>query len=190
MLAGASSAAPSRQLTPSLSSSSQQSQSQGSSNPLSIRLYKVLAANFDDDATKDALNTLSELYSSSPTTSGVPNGKKKAKDVGGDDSDGDEEEDDSEGEVDSNKRRFGHSVYTVAGETIPGEIAGRARKNLKRDVEAKLAESSRRFLHAFAEVDKVGTYTRWVTCALICTHFKLVAIGHTSGPYWGDALSG
>ena len=40
-------------------------------------------------------------------------------------------------------------------EGVAGEIAARARKSLRRDVESKLAESSRRFLTAFAEVDKV-----------------------------------
>ena len=40
-------------------------------------------------------------------------------------------------------------------EPVPGEMAAKARKNLRRDVEGKLAESSRRFLTAFAEVDKV-----------------------------------
>ena len=40
-------------------------------------------------------------------------------------------------------------------ESVVGDIAARARKNLRRDVENKLAESSRQFLQAFGEVDKV-----------------------------------
>ena len=82
---------PSKPLATSLSSS----QSQGS-NPLSIRLYKVLAANFDDDATRDALNTLSELYSLPPVHQSIPNGKRLQKGKGlstrESDDDGDEEE--------------------------------------------------------------------------------------------------
>jgi len=31
-------------------------------NPVSVRLYKVLSNNFEDDATKEALDTLSKLY--------------------------------------------------------------------------------------------------------------------------------
>ncbi|KAF8486745.1 oligomeric complex COG6 [Russula emetica] len=34
-------------------------------NPVSLRLYKVLGATFEDDATKEALSTLSDLYSPS-----------------------------------------------------------------------------------------------------------------------------
>ncbi|PCH37909.1 oligomeric complex COG6 [Wolfiporia cocos MD-104 SS10] len=47
------------------------------------------------------------------------------------------------------------SVNGVAlDETVPGDIAAGARKNLRRDVESKLAESSRKFLKAFGDVDK------------------------------------
>ena len=154
-----SSASPSRQLTPTLSSSSQHSQTQSGPNPLSIRLYKVLAANFDDEATKDALNTLSELYSTPNTEHVALNGKQKGKEtrIEESDEDGEEEDDDEEGKVGTKK--VGRRASSIV-EILPGEIAARARKNLKRDVEAKLAESSRKFLDAFAAVDKVGTYSR------------------------------
>lgn len=33
-------------------------------NPISTRLYKILSTNFDDQATHEALTTLSELYTS------------------------------------------------------------------------------------------------------------------------------
>src|ERR1700722_6805184 len=84
-------------------------------NPIALRLYKVLGTNFSDDATKEALRTISELYI--PST--VP-GR------------GDE-----------------------GLEITPGESAARARKNLRRDMENKLAEGSREFLKAFGEVDQV-----------------------------------
>ena len=40
--------------------------------------------------------------------------------------------------------------------TLKGQTAAMARKHLKRDVEARLAGGSRRFLQAFGEVDQVG----------------------------------
>ncbi|KAI0077115.1 oligomeric complex COG6 [Panus rudis PR-1116 ss-1] len=164
-------------VTPSASSSSSHSQSahgtqntHGSQNPLSLRLYKVLAANFDDESTKEALNTLAELYapaSSSIATSNAAsngaarNGKGKevvrgnASDIDSDsdwDSDSDEEDDTIQKKLKGNYPfANGASAGTVV---VPGDIAARARKNLKRDVETRLAESSRRFLNAFAGVDK------------------------------------
>ena len=47
------------------------------------------------------------------------------------------------------------TILSTSIETVPGEIAAKARRNLRRDVESKLGESSRRFLAAFSEVDKV-----------------------------------
>jgi len=41
-------------------------------------------------------------------------------------------------------------------ENVAGESAARARKNLRRDMENKLAEGSRQFLKAFGEVDQVS----------------------------------
>ena len=57
----------------------------------------------------------------------------------------------------------------VFAEPVAGEIAARARKNLRRDVESKLAESNRRFLTAFSEVDKVrgAPVETFVYCANI-----------------------
>lgn len=133
-----------------------------SQNPLSIRLYKVLAANFDDDATKEALDTLAELYA--PPPSAVPGAKAKGKEVKRDKADHDDDEDGDvleEDAVTSVKPVNGDAAPLV--EAVPGEIAANARKNLRRDVESKLAESSRRFLTAFAEVDKVCR-----SCALGC----------------------
>ena len=154
----ASPVSPSRQLTPSASTSTPPP----SQNPLSIRLYKVLATKFDDESTKEALDTLAELYA--PLTSlnghasGNGKGKEKAVDaeVEEDDDYSDLEELDDD-PVDIRKRNGVLSTGAVPGELVPGEIAARARKNLKRDVQTRLAESSRMFLDAFAEVDKVST---------------------------------
>ncbi|KAJ7593358.1 oligomeric complex COG6 [Mycena floridula] len=108
-------------------------QSSQSKNPISLRLYKVLGTNFDDDATREALKTLSALYA--PVSS-------KGKEV--------VVIDDEDVEDDSAKR----TIVSEPLETIPGESAARARKNLRRDMEEKLAEGSRHFLNAFGEVDQ------------------------------------
>ncbi|KAF9819733.1 hypothetical protein IEO21_01824 [Rhodonia placenta] len=114
-------------------------------NPISLRLYKVLGSNFDDEATKEALHTLSELYGPPSGAHASAKGKEVNRDV--------EDEDLDEGDVGRTYTRT-QASGTVAHEAVPGDIAARARKNLRRDVESKLAESSRKFLQAFGEVDK------------------------------------
>ncbi|KAI0822772.1 oligomeric complex COG6 [Trametes gibbosa] len=113
-------------------------------NPVSLRLYKVLSANFDDDASREALDTLAELYA-------PPVALAKGKEVKHEaDVDADVEE---EGDVNATKPT---GLVGPAGvtEVAAGDAAARARKNLRRDVESKLAESSKQFLAAFGEVDK------------------------------------
>lgn len=122
-----------------------------SQNPLSIRLYKVLAANFGDDETKKALDTLAELYAPTPNPAVV---KSKGKEVRREKLE-DAQDDDSHEEEAAASEKVVNGGSMLLYETVPGEIAANARKNLRRDVESKLAESSRRFLSAFAEVDKV-----------------------------------
>ncbi len=132
-------------------------------NPISLRLYKVLGASFDDDATREALDTLAELYAHPASHTHTSSGK--GKDVRADG--------EGEGEVDDEyETGAGGTVVRprglVAGagagagveESVAGDIAARARKNLRRDVENKLAESSRQFLKAFGEVDKVRSLFR------------------------------
>jgi conserved oligomeric Golgi complex subunit 6 len=87
---------------------------QSTRNPISLRLYKVLATNYDDPSTREALLSVSKFYSiqDSDNASGVP--------------------------------------------TKHGELAARARKNLRRDLESRLAAGSRQFLDAFKTVDEVG----------------------------------
>lgn len=151
-----------------------------SNNPLSLRLYKVLAANFDDEATKEALQTLAEIYyyegvapsSALPPTFGSEckvKSKGKGKEVlrnhsdeddeleaGVEDEEGEEEGEDVEGGLQERKQVTEEEVATRCfAESVPGEVAAKARRSLRRDVESKLAESSRRFLIAFSEVDKV-----------------------------------
>lgn len=110
-----------------------------SRNPISLRLYKVLGTNFDDDATREALQTLSELYATSSTLKG----KEILRNV---------EEDEVEEEW---AKPSGLVAGELLTEAVPGESAARARKNLRRDMERKLAEGSHQFLEAFGEVDQV-----------------------------------
>ncbi|KIM86455.1 hypothetical protein PILCRDRAFT_327206 [Piloderma croceum F 1598] len=117
-----------------------------SRNPISLRLYKVLGTNFNDEASREALRTLSDLYVSVP-----PPGSLKGKEI---QRDSDEvEDDDAEDDV-----LWGKSSVAANDcgflENIPGESASMARKNLRRDMENKLAEGSRQFLEAFGEVDQ------------------------------------
>lgn len=96
-------------------------------NPISLRIYKAIGTNFDDRASREALEIASSFYSSK--------GKGRA-------SSQDEDEDED-------------NVVPVR-RTLKGQSAAAARKNLKRDVEARLAGGSQQFLEAFGEVDKVG----------------------------------
>lgn len=129
-------------------------------NPISSRLYKVLSANFDDDATREALDTLAELYAPSTSAGGsgqAVNGKGKEVRLDGDlDAD---VEDEVEGVAGA--KANGVVGASQVEEGVPGDIAARARKNLRRDVESRLAESSRQFLTAFGEVDKVCSRTEY-----------------------------
>ncbi|KAK0210475.1 oligomeric complex COG6, partial [Desarmillaria ectypa] len=135
-------------LTPSLSSTPsvaprKVSTTTQSRNPVSLRLYKVLGTNFDDEATKEALRTLSDLYAT-PSS-----GKGKAIQRGEEELDGGDE---------------GNRLHSNDIVEIPsGESAARARQNLRKDMEQKLAEGSRHFLAAFGEVDqKLGELQKHV----------------------------
>ncbi|KDQ56782.1 hypothetical protein JAAARDRAFT_70472 [Jaapia argillacea MUCL 33604] len=129
--------------TPSPSSASPQPHR----NPVSLRLYKVLGANFDDDATKEALNTLSELY---PTTGTI----KQIKQDGdlSSDSDSDSDWDGQDGQL-KLPQLPPNSIISSERRVTTG-TAALARKNLRRDIETKLAETSRMFVKAFGEVDQ------------------------------------
>lgn len=132
------------------------------SNPVSLRLYNVLGTTFDDDATTDALQTLSELYATPAV-----NSKDISNDVLDDEDDG--------------------SVHQSAllQETVPSESAARARKNLRRDMENKLTEGSRQFLKAFAEVDQVCVFRRLVSYGM----FSQVAVLNSAYRNWTNCRS-
>jgi len=119
-------------------------------NPITIRLRKILGTNFTDEATTEALRTLSELYGTQSTSS-VPGSKAKAQKNGTDSDDDWSDEDTNVGLVVEDHREG------------LNETASRARKNLRRDLENKLAQGSQQFLQAFSEVDQVcvGQMHRW-----------------------------
>ncbi|KIJ16652.1 hypothetical protein PAXINDRAFT_175933 [Paxillus involutus ATCC 200175] len=113
-------------------------------NPITLRLRKVLGTNFTDQATTEALQTLSDLYSV-PSTS--VSAQQHPRGSGLDNSE-DDDWSDLGTELTTSQERVGeHS-------DAPNETAARARKNLQRDLENKLAEGSQHFLKAFGEVDQ------------------------------------
>ena len=133
-------AAVDRPLTPSSSQFNTNGDRKGVSqprNPVSLRLYKVLSTNFDDEDTRQVLRTLSDLYAA-PKSKDTP---AVVEDV------------DDEAMCDSVD---GSYVSTMLAESVPGEFAAKARKYLRRDMENKLAEGSRKFLEALGEVDSVS----------------------------------
>jgi len=117
-----------------------------SRNPVALRLYKILGTNFDDEGTRQALKTVSELYG--PSSAARLISRKPVKPSTDSDSDEDEEQDTSATQV-----TFADTFLGSAN--VPGDTAARARKHLRRDVENKLTEASHKFLNAFGEVDQV-----------------------------------
>ncbi len=114
-------------------------------NPVSLRLYKVLGATFDDEATREALNTLSDLYSPPPSKS-APVVVAKEDDISRDEAD------------DANAAKIKDVPSFLRG-ALPGDTAAKARTHLRRDIESKLEEGSLRFLAAFGAVDQVCAIT-------------------------------
>jgi len=116
------------------------SQTPQSRNPVALRLYKVLNTNFDNEETRQALQTLSDIYASPKS--------KEVLDVA---TVIDITEEDAGSET-----THAPATHTVLVENAPGELAARARKNLRRDVENKLVDTSKNFLEALGEVDLVS----------------------------------
>jgi hypothetical protein len=110
-------------------------------NPISLRIYKAIGTTFDDPSSRQALEIASSYYADT---------KGKSKAVGEDD------EDDILG-----SNGVGGMKRSLVGRE---NTAAMARKGLKRDVEARLAGGSQKFLEAFGEVDKVGS----IFCTQLC----------------------
>ncbi|KAI3612712.1 conserved oligomeric golgi complex subunit 6 [Moniliophthora roreri] len=106
-----------------------------SRNPVSLRLYKVLGTSFDDQATREALQTLSDLYANTERKVDGPVAEEEVE------------------SLENSAKRLSISKEAAHGESIPGETANRARKNLRRDMEKQLAEGSHHFLQIFKELD-------------------------------------
>ncbi|KAG8901207.1 Golgi transport complex subunit 6 [Tulasnella sp. 403] len=131
-----------------------------SKNPLALRLYKVLGANYQDASTREALETLSSFYAPSPDSGALNGVASDALERRPGDEEEEEEEEEGGGEeawgaeYASKSRRKDRANGDAKLSVVDGELALRTRKNLRRDIEGKLAESSQKFLQAFAEVDK------------------------------------
>ncbi|VDB94980.1 unnamed protein product [Peniophora sp. CBMAI 1063] len=106
-------------------------------NPVALRLYKVLGSTFDDNASREALLTLSELYT-------TPSKPGATSDVNGNG---------AEGVVVGNGSGGAGALAFLDGPP-PGESAALARRNLRRDVETKLSDGAQKFLKAFGAVDR------------------------------------
>jgi conserved oligomeric Golgi complex subunit 6 len=117
-------------------------------NPVSSRVYKVLGTNFNDGATREALRTLSELYVSTSSSGKEHDLKSEVEDL--------DEDAAEDGEAIYGKPSLKQNVNL--SEAIPGEFASRARKQLHRDMEKKLAEGSRQLLKALGDVDQVRLF--------------------------------
>lgn len=104
-------------------------------NPITHRLRKILATSFTDPTTVEALQTLSQLYTAPQPDNAV------------DAANGDRDEWSGSDEDDAEQQH--------PQDNIIDEMAARARKNLQRDLENKLAQDSEHFLHAFGEVNQV-----------------------------------
>lgn len=119
-------------------------------NPISLRIYKALGTTFDDAASREALDIAASFYvAADAPAAGVASGsggKGKGKDVSASKVGESAEEAGTEDE-----RELFAPRRTLKGVSR----AATARKYLKRDVESQLAETSRRFLEAFGDVDQV-----------------------------------
>jgi conserved oligomeric Golgi complex subunit 6 len=109
-------------------------------NPVSQRLYRALGSSFDDPTARDALITLSSFYASASVDS------SKSKPA---------QEEDDDWDADEFSEEAGKLAVGSISDRLPGEVAAKARKNMRRDVEQRLAESSRQFLEAFGTVNEV-----------------------------------
>ncbi|KAG9124916.1 Golgi transport complex subunit 6 [Ceratobasidium sp. 392] len=118
-------------------------------NPLSLRIYKVLGANFDDPSTREAFETLAEYYPPEKSLSSASK-LENSKAATGAESDSDVEDDTDPWAV----KWPGREKATSALAPEAGTTAARARQSLQRDVEGVLADEGQKFLNAFAEVDK------------------------------------
>lgn len=134
------------QKTMATASPSPQPTALSSRNPVALRLYKILGTNFDDEGTRQALKTVSELYG--PSSAAHPISRKSVKPSADSGSDEDEEQDASATQNTIADTFLGSAI-------VPGDTAARARRHLRRDVENKLTEASHKFLKALGEVDQV-----------------------------------
>jgi hypothetical protein len=123
-------------------------------HPISLRIYKSVGVSFDDPSSYSALQTASSFYSSqvspSPLTNGASASTSSSTPV---------PRIKSPSESTSEPSTEVGEAFTLR-RTMKGQSASTARKFLKKDVEARLASGSSRFLEAFGEVDQKLTVLR------------------------------
>jgi hypothetical protein len=127
---------------------------------------------------REALEILSGMYA--PSSAGPPDtgagaaagqsvvvatAQRRGK-VGGE-AEAEAESDESEDATVVSAPRTGFVKLNTTDGTGGNDSAVRARKNLKRDVEMKMARSSRLFLSAFREVDQVCLSDSWSLLAFV-----------------------
>jgi hypothetical protein len=117
-------------------------------NPVSLRLYKVLGTKYDDEATKEALKTLSDFYS---PPAPVPTTRPQI----GDEVDEWDTNDSEDDEKIAGNEEASHGHLAFLRDKPAGDVASKARRHMRRDVERRLAEGSHTFLEAFGDVDQV-----------------------------------
>ncbi|KAJ3926512.1 MAG: hypothetical protein NXY57DRAFT_978995 [Lentinula lateritia] len=112
-------------------------------NPVSLLLYKVLGTHLDDKATREALQTLSELYVNSSSSGSTVDASSKVTETPETNAhfDGALIEDEEDENDDEEKRARSSIGPSKSVENMPGEAA-RARINPKRDMELRLAHVS------------------------------------------------
>lgn len=125
-------------------------------NTLSLRLVKILGSTYDDNTTREALEILSTLYiPPSSRSKDATTTKRKSRQARVEETVDGALSDESGDEVAPAVNPVPSVVSALDEEQALIEGAAKARKNLKKDMENKLSQTSKMFLAAFAEVNQV-----------------------------------
>ncbi|CCA71103.1 hypothetical protein PIIN_05038 [Serendipita indica DSM 11827] len=124
-------------------------------NTLSLRLVKILGSTYDDNTTREALEILSTLYiPPSSRSKDATTTKRKSRQARVEETVDGALSDESGDEVAPAVNPVPSVVSALDEEQALIEGAAKARKNLKKDMENKLSQTSKMFLAAFAEVNQ------------------------------------
>jgi conserved oligomeric Golgi complex subunit 6 len=128
-------------------------------NPLSVRLYKILGTQYDDPSTREALEILSALYASNNSSSArsiLSKTEKKDLRINGPGTRPDATLSEESDEEETTQPQANKTIERRSEDFI--NAASQARRHLRKDMERKLTQTSRRFLEAFSEVNQVGMF--------------------------------